>query len=138
MVLAVIYMTATAMSSLSVLACDHDHLHHGIHATTDDNHAAHCHCCHAIKAEAEVAFGCGHYHNLLGDNFTEFVANGERNVRSGDSISYITDYAIDSYEHISIEPATISITAYRIGYESTPPRAAYTSHESLRAPPCWA
>lgn len=139
MVLAVIYITATAMSSLSILACDHDHLHHGTHATTDGNHAAHCHCCHTPKAEAEAAFGCGHHHDLLGDNFTEFFANGERgSARSGDSIFYITDYAIVPLETISIEPVSTTITAYYIGYESAPPRAAYTSHESLRAPPCWA
>lgn len=137
MLLAVIYMTATAMSSLSILTCEHDHMHHGGHVTACAEHKACCHC--GAAAEAEASFGCGHQHTLLGDNLTEYAASGERSsLRTDYPILQLTDYATLSTLDVDLSAAAITITACRQGYESAPPRAAIVEHESLRAPPCWA
>lgn len=136
MLLAVIYVTATAMSSLAVFACDHDHLHFSGHTASCDGHVECCHCHHTTEAEA--TFDCGHRHSLLGENFTEYITSGVRaNLRSDDGGVIVTDYATVPTSDIDLSPATISITACTAGYESAPPRAAITSHESLRAPPYW-
>lgn len=133
MVFAVIYVTATAMSSLSVFACDHDHLHHN---ATEQKHEHHCHCC-AHNNSADEAFSCDHHHDLLGDTITEYIASGERNTQRSDNATYVTDYATIASTSIDIAPAIIYVTAHSLGYESTPPRAAFTAHDSLRAPPYW-
>ena len=131
MVLAVIYVTATAMSSLSVFACDHDHLHH-----TGQAHDHHCHCCQH-NDRVDEAFGCDHHHDLLGDTITEYIASGARSTLRSESATHITDYATITTSTIDVAPVTIYITAHSLGYEATLPRAAVITHESLRAPPYW-
>lgn len=135
MLLAVIYVTATALSSLSVFACDHDHLHHHAAEGHHDTHS--CHCC-AHSNSADEAYSCDHHHDLLGDNLTEYITHGERNtLRSDDTSAHITDYATIEVATIDLSVATLHITARDKGYESTPLRAAYVAHKSLRAPPYW-
>ena len=132
MMLAVIYMAATAMSSLSIFVCDHDHLHHSA-AEVAGEHKCSCHCHHAPEAGETIS--CGHHHDLFGDNLTEFIGHGERYARIYDTATDFTDYAIVAVAGIDIAPATITISATDIGYEAAPPRAALVAHETLRAPP---
>lgn len=135
MLLAVIYVTAMAMSSLSVFVCDHDHLHH--HTTEEQSHSHGCLCC-THSNSAHEALGCDHHHSLLGDIITEYMTSGERSTtRTTFSTSLFTDYATIATSDIDIAPKIIAITAHSSGYEATPPRAAIIAHESLRAPPYW-
>lgn len=135
MLLAVVYITAMAMSSLSVFVCDHDHLHHN--ATEEASHEHRCTCC-AHSNSAQESFSCDHHHDLLGDNLTEYITSGVRStMRYADSASSTTDYATIATSDIDIAPQTTAITAHTTGYEATPPRAAFIAHESLRAPPYW-
>lgn len=134
MVLAVIYVTATVMSSLSVFACDHDHLHHTF--TEERCSTSHCHCCSHSTNDSGEAYTCDHHHDLLSDNLTEYVTSSERStLRSDDISAHITDYATVEAASVDLSAATIDITARTGGYEVAPPRAAVITHDSLRAPP---
>ncbi|MBQ8366588.1 MAG: hypothetical protein IJX40_02520 [Alistipes sp.] len=135
MLLAVVYITAVAMSSLSVFICDHDHLHHSTSEEAAHTHS--CTCC-AHTNSAQESYSCDHHHDLLSDNLTEYITSSERGTaRHAYYVSSITDYATIATFDIDIAPQTTAITAHNTGYEATPPRAAFIAHESLRAPPYW-
>ena len=87
-ILAVIYVTASLMSSLSLLSCDHPH--HTHHATESiecswGNHHS------VVSFDDNLAFNakcCDHDHELLDDNHTQFFVEKERD-NSAQNILYL-------------------------------------------------
>ena len=127
MLLAVIYIAATAMSSLSILACDHNHLHHNAHGEV-------CHCCTTM--EADTSLECGHHHITLGDHHTEFIVVGMRSdALYSDVTAQVIGNGFIAFVNNNITPLYQEVVPNYIGYKATPLRAAFISHESLRAPP---
>ena len=134
-ILAVIYVTASLMSSLSVLSCDHPH--HTHHATE----SIECSCGNhhsVVSLDDNLAFNakcCDHDHELLSDNHTQFFVEKERD-NSAHNISYL---------HLAFAAIISDAEAYGAilsaeeepypGYESLPLRAAFSRYDSLRAPP---
>lgn len=131
-ILAVIYVTASLLSSLDVLTCNHPHHHH--------HHAEHTECtCHAHSAEhGIVAFSsecCDHEHDLLGDTHTAIIVEKE-----GSDSNELQPITLDLTEALLASSISLDIIAeeheyYYIGYESAPPCAAFTRFDALRAPP---
>ena len=133
--LAVIYVTATALSSLAVLTCNHPH---HAHASEHYEHSccgeSHAHIAYDIDVVAFNAECCDHDHSLLGENHTEFIVEK----RGDDAMPLL--YALDMpatlvAESTSLNPILpINVEPYR-GYEQLPLRAAFSRYDSLRAPP---
>lgn len=133
--LVVIYITASLMSSLSVLCCDHPHHSH------HDMELVEC-CCHhhsdsdAIDHEA-LAFNakcCDHDHELLGENHTQYIVENERD----NSAQTIWNILLTSIVLDDDEGCGVSLLATKTQYggdESLPLRAAFSRYDSLRAPP---
>lgn len=134
-ILAVIYVTASLMSSLSVLSCDHPHhTHHApesIECRCGNHHSV-------VSLDDNLAFNakcCDHDHELLSDNHTQFFVEKERD-NSAHNISYL---------HLAFAAIISDAEAYGAilsaeeepypGYESLPLRAAFSRYDSLRAPP---
>ena len=106
-ILAVIYVTASLMSSLSVLSCDHPH--------------------HTHHATESIECSCGNHHSVvsLDDNLAFNTECCDHDLAFAAIISDAEAYgAILSAEE---EPYP--------GYESLPLRAAFSRYDSLRAPP---
>lgn len=124
------------MSSIDVLTCDHPHYHH-------HHHAEHTECkCYAHSCVQDiVAFSaecCDHEHDLLSDTHTAFFVEKE-----GSDSSNLQPITLDLTEalvalEISLDDIAIQSEYQYIGYESAPPCAAFTRHDSLRAPPALA
>jgi hypothetical protein len=137
MVLAVIYITATSLSSISILSCDHHHHHHHHHHATEHAEAeCHCESCGCVDMVAIGADCCDHHHPVLGDNHTDFFVNNERNdLRTIISLSLLTTPAIlaEAYGDVDIYSPSFSPLIY--GDEVLPPRVAAVGTKALRAPP---
>ncbi len=134
-VLAVIYVTASLMSSLSVLSCDHPH--HTHHATE----SVECSCGNhhsVVSLDNNLAFNaecCDHDHELLSDNHTQFIVDNERS-NSAYNTSYIQLSLAAIICDVEAYDATLSVKEQPYpGYESSPLRAAFSRYDSLRAPP---
>lgn len=135
-ILAVIYVTASLMSSVDVLTCDHPHHHH-------HHHAEHTGCeCHAHSCYEGVvvisAECCDHEHDLLSDTHTAFIVEKE-----GSDTTDLQPIALDLTEalpalSISLDTIAQENEYHYIGYESAPPCAAFTRFDALRAPPALA
>ena len=135
-ILAVIYVTASLMSSVDVLTCDHPHHHH-------HHHAEHTECeCHAHSCEHGIvalsAECCDHEHDLLSDTHTAFIVEKE-----GSDTADLQPITLDLTEallasNISLDAIAQEDEYHYIGYESTPPCAAFTRFDALRAPPALA
>lgn len=130
MLLAVIYVTATSLSSISLLTCHHDHHHHNHHhANTCDKE-----CCHNHVAISDIC--CDHDHPILGEHHTDYIAKTER---SGLSSSQVLTIMLSpallgeplSYKAWSDQP----IISPHPGDEAVPLLAAIHQSEALRAPP---
>ena len=148
--LAVIYITASLFSSLSILLCDHHHHYHAHHTAVDllSDHTA-CDCGHhhdnhdhnipTDEAESVITSLCDHHHTMLGERDAATVANKrsiDDNLLLRTSLLYAS-YAVSTpiYETESL----YYIDLHRIyGDEAEPLRAAFISRESLRAPPALA
>lgn len=133
----VIYVTATMLSSLSILLCDHEH-----HDHDSSHHAEHC-CCHCTAADEHIAHltdgCCDHHHTTLGERITQFVVSEKRN-NIQDDVTLLLAYApLGNFEELNSVPKP-HVTLYTTlhGDEAEPLRAAHTSPKSLRAPPALA
>ena len=138
-ILAVIYVTASLMSSLSVLSCDHPHHthHEAEHKECSCPHHTDHHHDYVAQHNAETfsAECCDHDHELLDDNHIQFFVEKERD-NSAQNISYL---------HLAFAAIISDVEAYGAilsaeeepypGYESSPLRAAFSRYDSLRAPP---
>ena len=144
-ILTAIYVAASLASSLDILTCDHPH-HAHIHShTTDHTHVDHlahscCHC-HAellfadAAVEGETVAGCcDHDHNLLGENYTDFIVAKERDDNAIAPIVVMLSEALTS-PSLTIAYVPECTLHYDYGDESTPLEAAIIEHHSLRAPP---
>jgi hypothetical protein len=142
-ILAAIYVAASLLSPLSVLACDHPHhTHHANHSAAVEVHVG-CHChSHVAVAECgtETLNGvcCDHSHELLSDNYTQFIDSTER----GSSVTislYLLSISVailgDMLEH---NPMLLATEARYGGDEALPLRAASSRYDALRAPPTFA
>lgn len=127
MLLVAIYIAASAMSSISLLLCEHHHCNH-----THSHHEPTC-VCHGISFEEDC---CNHIHPVLGDNHTEYIASSQRNEsRIIDQSDVLSSYALlaATVEVVTIDLEPTAIIDY--GDKSAPPRVAYLSTKGLRAPP---
>lgn len=137
-VLAVVYITATAMSSISIITCDHQHHHHHEHHVHKHNEG----CCNEGCHCNDLTIGedcCSHHHPILGDNHTDFIASSERN----DSRASLLLTLILSPVLLTDEYATDPINSTPLrgptqGDEATPLLAALIETGGLRAPPVMA
>lgn len=130
MLLAVIYITASSLSSISLLTCHHDHHHHDHHHvdTCDDE------CLHNHVALSDIC--CDHDHPILGEHHTDYIANIERSSLSAPHVLTImlSPALIGepfSYKAWCDQP---TISQYP-GDEAVPLLAAIHQSEALRAPP---
>jgi|GEM_PF-2559839 len=122
-----IYIAASAMSSISLLLCEHHHCNH-----THSHHEPTC-VCQGISLEEDC---CNHIHPVLGDNHTEYIASSQRNEsRIIDQSDILSSYALlsASVEVVTIHTEPTAIIDY--GDEATPLRVAHLSTQGLRAPP---
>lgn len=140
-ILAAIYVAASAMSSLSVLWCDHPHHTHHEEEQTE------CCCCHhddvnLLIAHADTATYdaecCDHSHELLGDDNAQYVVDNERD----NSVCSLANLLLTSVAIVDTTGAinthlTATERLYR-GDESLPLSAAFSRYDSLRAPPALA
>ena len=128
MVLAVIYLTASLASSLSVLTCDHHH-HHFVGCSSCDDE---CACNDELQFKSLC---CDHHHPTLGDNYTAYISDSHRGdwravasqlmlLMPAVMLAIVGELPLDS---------VVCTTSYGDEYE--PLRAAFISAESLRAPP---
>ena len=125
-------MAASLVSSLDVLMCDHPHYHHHHHT----EHTV-CNCYHNCEEDV-VAFtteGCDHEHELLSDRHTAVIV-----VKEGSDTSDIQPITLDLTEALLALSISLDIVAeenecHCVGYESTPPCAAFSRFDALRAPP---
>ena len=134
MILAVIYITATSMSSISILSCEHHHHHHA-----EANTKAKCHCLDCECDGEMVALGeecCDHHHRVLGDNHTDFFVNNERNaLRTYIALTLLTVPAIMADICCGVAPDNISLPPRLYGDERLPLMVAAVGTKALRAPP---
>ena len=135
MILAVIYITATSMSSISILSCDHHHhQHHHSHSTSVEYHCSACGGHSNTVAIADVC--CDHDHPQLGDNHTDYFVNNERNdSRVITALSLLTAPAILAEVYGDFDIYTSSISPLTYGDEASPLRVATVGTKALRAPP---
>ena len=134
--MAVVYITATSMSSLSIITCDHHHHHHHeAHEHHDGCSHDHCHCNDLTISED----CCSHHHPILGDNHTDYITSSERNnSRTYLLLALILSPTLIGEEYIS-EPAHFTtLHGPTSGDEATPLLAALTKSWGLRAPPAMA
>ena len=133
----VIYVTATMLSSLSILLCDHEH-----HDHDSSHHNEHC-CCHCTTTDEHIAHlsdgCCDHHHTTLGERITQYVVSEKRNNLQDDATLFLAYAPLCIFEELNSVPKPC-VAAHPIlhGDEAEPLRAAYTSPRSLRAPPALA
>lgn len=136
--LAVIYITATSMSSLSIITCDHQHHHHHEHHEHKHNDGCcggGCHCNNLTIGED----CCSHHHPILGDNHTDFIASSERNdSRASQLLTLILSPILISEEYVSESINSTTLRGPTQGDEATPLLAALLETGGLRAPPVMA
>lgn len=130
--LAVIYITATSMSSISILTCDHHH-HSTEHHEPSCCHDHHnCDCDNPTIAED----CCDHHHPILGDNHTDFIASSERNdSRASQLLALILSPAVIGEGEITEAAYSITLNSAPHGDKATPLLAAIHETRGLRAPP---
>ena len=138
-ILAVIYITATSMSSISILSCDHHHHHHHhvAHSPIAEHHCPACGCHVDMVTIGDDC--CDHHHPVLGDNHTDFLVNNERyDSRIITALSLLTAPAIlaEVYGDVDIYAPSLSPLIY--GDEASPLRVAAVGTKALRAPPALA
>lgn len=130
MLLAVIYITATSLSSISLLTCHHHHHHHNHHhANTCDKE-----CCHDHVAISDIC--CDHDHPILGEHHTDYIVSTERSVLASSKVlSLMLSPALlgEPFSHQVWYDSPI-ISQYP-GDEAVPLLAAIHRSEALRAPP---
>ena len=131
-IMVAIYVTATVLSSVSLLMCDEHHHHH---------HAEHSSCaCHS----AQCCYGgatlnndcCDHHHPILGDNHTDYIASSYRSddARASQALALMLAPVVATILAGEIAmPEDDSLVIY--GYEAVPLRAVEASTAALRAPP---
>lgn len=127
MLLVAIYIAASAMSSVSLLLCEHHHCNH-----THSHHEPTC-VCHGISLEEDC---CNHIHPVLGDNHTEYIASSQRNEsRIIDQSDVLSSYALLAamVEVVTLDSESTATIDY--GDKSSPLRVAHISSKGLRAPP---
>ena len=129
MTLAVIYLTASTLSSVSLLLCDHHH----IHQHTECEHSEACSCGDVVAFNQDC---CNHEHPTLGDNHTDFIISELRDSNRNSEALQLTLIALAA----GIVPNTLEPlieVGDHLGFldEATPLRVAYLSCETLRAPP---
>lgn len=123
-----IYVAASALSSLSLILCEHHHYCNHEH----EHHNTSC-VCHGISLESDC---CNHIHPVLGDNHTEYIASSQRNdSRIVDQSDILSSYALlaASAPVVTIDAKPTITIDY--GDETPPLRVAYLSSSGLRAPP---
>lgn len=136
-ILVVIYVAASLFSSLAVLTCDHPHhTHINVEVACCDCAESHHHNhhdphCNMLALDKEC---CDHEHDLLGENYTEYIAEKQR---GDDSMPLL--YAFDTPAIVAecvIQNPYIPVREepYR-GDEQLPLQAAFSRYDSLRAPP---
>lgn len=126
MLMVVIYITATLLSSLSILTCNHQHHSHEV-----CTHQESCDC-------GALSFNhvcCDHHHPVLGDNYTTYLSGQQR----GDSrmltglfmlLPAVLPVACGELSPVEGE---VLCQCYDIGTQPLPPE--FISCEALRAPP---
>ena len=133
--LAVIYVTATSLSSISILTCDHHH-HHVEH------HNSGCDCCHDHNHGNDIAFAekcCDHHHPVLGDNHTDFIASKDRSdSRASQLLVLMLSPVLVSEEYAAEDIYSPRLISLPPGDEDTPLLAALMEVRGLRAPPALA
>ncbi len=137
MILAVIYITATSMSSLAILSCDHHHHHY--HHHNEANSETECHCSACDCCADMVAIGeecCDHHHRVLGDHHTDYFVNNERHdLRTSIALTLLTTPAILADSSCGVALDNLSLPPLIYGDEAVPLRVASISTKALRAPP---
>lgn len=128
-VLVAIYLSATVLSSLSLLVCDQHHVHHHVECA----HTAEECDCHLVGVIAQDC--CSHHHPILGENHTDFVVNKNRSDSRVLTPTTLTLTAIVVESLQSLAPIEEHLTSHKHLDESTPPRVALVACEALRAPP---
>ena len=129
MTLAVIYLTASTLSSVSLLLCDHHH----IHEHTQCEHSNEC-SCDDVVVLTEVC--CNHEHPTLWDNHTDFIISKLRdNNRNAEAIQLTLIALATGIVPNTLEPLADSIEEIGFLDEATPLKVAYLSCKALRAPP---
>lgn len=129
MILAVIYITANTMSSVSLLLCDHHH----IHQHSQCEHSTKCSCGETVDLY-EIC--CDHEHPTLGDNHTDFIISNLRDGNRNTEAIQLTLIALAvGIVPNTLEPLTEADIPLGFLDEATPLRVAYLSCETLRAPP---
>lgn len=128
LMLAVIYITATSLSSISLLTCDYHHHGHHLIGCCDSS----CHCNHTtINAEC-----CDHEHHILGEHHTDFIKNNERGDSSSSLLlaTLLTPTLITEQFNYEAWVKQTTISQY-VGDEAVPLMAALHQTKTLRAPP---
>lgn len=133
-VMVAIYVVATALSSASLLLCDH-HSHHAHHIHHHSHHDHSC-SCHGVTLGNDC---CNHHHPVLGDNHTDYIAAAQRSdSRAAQTVALMLSPAVVPNLIGELHaPETLSV-AICYGDESEPLRAASTTCATLRAPPALA
>lgn len=136
-ILVVIYVAASLFSSLAVLTCDHPHHTHisGVvaHCSCGENHHHDNHdsYCNMLALDREC---CDHEHDLLGENYTEYIAEKQR-VDDDKTLLYAFNTPAIVAESVVQNPyIPVRVEPYR-GDEQLPLQAAFSRYDSLRAPP---
>ena len=136
-ILVVIYVAASLFSSFAVLTCDHP-LHSHV-----SGEVAHCGCgerhhhnhhdphCNMLALDREC---CDHEHDLLGENYTEFITNKQRGDDDMSLLYASFTQAIVAESVIPNPDIPVRVEPYR-GDEQLPLQAAFSRYDSLRAPP---
>lgn len=135
--LAVIYVAATMLSSLSIVLCDHEHHEHLEHGNSHQTEHCCIHCRTLAMSDVVLADDCcDHSHPMLGDHYTEIIVSEQRDSSHSYGIQLFTVTSIVPQDVLNTapEPVTESKT-YLYGDESEPLRAASADYKSLRAPP---
>lgn len=134
-ILAVVYMTASVMSSVDILACDHAHFH----STHEESSHGHCHCCSTpLDSDSNQTYSCDHEHHLFGEDSLCVIASDVRNCSRLDvGVVLLLSAVVSDIETVNHSNGCVVIHDGH-GREAWPLRAAFISHESLRAPPTMA
>ena len=128
-----IYIAASALSSLSLLVCDHHHPFHQHHH--EHHHDASCSC----SGDTLIGDCCNHVHPVLGENHTDYITSTKRgDTRLAEECNIVVDYALLASVISELPYIEQPLVAIGYGDEQKPLQAAFLSAESLRAPPYFA
>lgn len=124
-ILVAIYVVATALSSLSLLLCDHHH-HHPHYHYCDKHHTE-----HSIGKDC-----CDHHHPILGDNHTDYIDSSHRNgSRSALVASLLFAPAVMSTTMEELSHNLIALRSVEWAERISSPLEAHCLPSGLRAPP---